>query len=308
MRDDPTKTAPLTDGNGVAKRVDAISERLRLRGTKRERTRRAKERRAERHRREGLCTRCSEPAVRGLVYCKEHRRQSKFAAERRIARQQGVQKDAKLELAIRTRRPLLKERRAAVLYVRTSRVDQHPENQLPELRHMAEERGFEVVEVYEEQISAVKHRPAFERLKHDAQLGAFNAVIVWALDRLGRSMLDVIFTVQQLDSQNVRLLSVKETWLDTTGPMRQLLIALFGWVAEQERSRIIERTQAGLARARAEGIPIGRPRVDVDLAELGRLQAEGMSVRKIAKLVGCSVTTTARRLSGVPKPETANGA
>ena len=110
--------------------------------------------------------------------------------------------DAQLRESITKRLRLLAQGRACALYVRTSRVDQHPENQLPELHRLAEQRGLEVVEIYEEQISAVKHRPALERLMRHAQRGAFNVVIVWALDRLGRSMLDVVLTVQQFDGWN----------------------------------------------------------------------------------------------------------
>src|SRR5207245_9799853 len=120
-------------------------------------------------------------------------------------------------------------------------------------------------------------------------------------------MLDVALTVQALDSMNCRVASVKEPWLDSRGPMRQLLIALFGWIAEQERARIIERTQAGIARARAEGISLGRPRVAFDMDELARLAADGLSIRKIAKQLEASPSPVQRCLRGVAKNSGENG-
>ncbi len=172
---------------------------------------------------------------------------------------------------------------------------------MPELRRAATHLGLEVVEVFEEQLSAAKHRPVYERMKRHASRGAFNVIIVWAIDRLGRSMLDVALTVQALDSNGCRIASVKEPWLDSRGPMRQLLIAIFGWIAEQERARIIERTQAGIARARAEGIALGRPRVAFDVGELAKLAAEGLSIRKIAAQLNAKPSTVARWLRSVPK-------
>jgi DNA invertase Pin-like site-specific DNA recombinase len=123
---------------------------------------------------------------------------------------------------------------------------------------LAEARGYELVE-YEEVESAAKARPVLERLLADARAGRIHAVSVWALDRLHRSMVGAIQTVLELDRLGAQVLSVRECWLDTSGPVRPLLVAIFGWVAEQERARLIERTRAGLERARREGKRLGRP-------------------------------------------------
>src|SRR5467141_1966984 len=97
----------------------------------------------------------------------------------------------------------------------------------------------------------------------------------WCCWSLGRSMVGNLQAVLELDRIGVQIVSVREPWLDTSGPVRSLLIAIFSWVAEQERSRLIERTRAGLDRARREGKRIGRPRVRVDLTKALALKGEG---------------------------------
>jgi DNA invertase Pin-like site-specific DNA recombinase len=246
---------------------------------------------------------CNSPAIGGKRYCRDHQLRAKRAAHDRRKRLALERELNELTLTVARRQPLLADRRAAALYVRTSRIDQHPENQLPDIRRLAEQRGLEVVDIFEEKLSATRNRPAFEKMRRHAQRGAFNTLIVWALDRLGRSMFDVVYTVQELDRCGCRLLSVKEPWLDAAGPMRQLFTALHAWTAQQERERLIERTRAGITRARAEGVALGRPRIEVDASQLARLAAEGLSVRQIAAALGCSKTTAARRLSALQKSE-----
>src|SRR5512138_778407 len=149
--------------------------------------------------------------------------------------------------------------RRAGLYVRVSTDRQTAENQLVEVRQLALARGYEPV-VYEEVESAAKVRPVLDRMLADVRAGRVHAVAVWALDRLHRSMTGAINTVLECDRLGVPVLSVREGWLDTSGPVRPLLVAIFGWVAEQERTRLIERTRAGLDRARRQGTKLGRPR------------------------------------------------
>jgi putative DNA-invertase from lambdoid prophage Rac len=149
--------------------------------------------------------------------------------------------------------------RRAAAYVRVSTDRQTAENQVAEVRQLAVARGFEPV-IYEEVESVAKARPVLDRMLADVRAGRVQAVAVWALDRLHRSMTGAINTVLELDRLGVPVLSVREGWLDTSGPVRPLLVAIFGWVAEQERTRLIERTKAGLARARRQGKVLGRPR------------------------------------------------
>lgn len=148
-------------------------------------------------------------------------------------------------------------KRAAV-YVRVSTDRQTVQNQFVDLERLVQARGFEAL-IYEEVESAAKARPVLERLLADARAGRVHAVAVWALDRLHRSMLGAIQTVLELDRLGVRVISVRESWLDTDSPVRPLLVAIFGWVAEQERTRLIERTKAGMQRAKREGKKMGAP-------------------------------------------------
>lgn len=146
----------------------------------------------------------------------------------------------------------------AALYLRVSTDRQTTANQRGDLERLALARGLTPL-VYEETESAAKARPVLDRMLADARAGRVQAVVVWALDRLHRSMHGAIATVLELDRLGVQVISLREPWLDTSGPVRSLLVAIFGWVAEQERTRLIERTKAGLERARSEGKRLGRP-------------------------------------------------
>jgi DNA invertase Pin-like site-specific DNA recombinase len=141
----------------------------------------------------------------------------------------------------------------AAIYARCSTDRQHTENQLPALQQLASARGFEVVQVFEEHASAVKHRPEWEKVKAAAHRGEFKAVVIFAIDRLGRSMIGNVQQILELDRIGVEVVSVREPWLDTGGPVRTLLIAIFSWVAEEERRQIASRSRAGVDRARLLG-------------------------------------------------------
>jgi putative DNA-invertase from lambdoid prophage Rac len=184
------------------------------------------------------------------------------------------------------------------LYLRVSKSDgsQSTENQRPEVETLARARG-EIVKVYEEQASAVKHRPAFEAMLRDARRGAFDVLIVWAIDRFGRSMVGNLTDLLELDRIGVPVVSVRETWLDTSGPTRGLLIAIFSWQAEQERARLIERTKAGLATARRKGKRLGRPKKRIDLDEARKLLADTGSVRAVARAMKLGLATLQRALA-----------
>lgn len=182
----------------------------------------------------------------------------------------------------------------AAAYVRVSSDKQTAENQVAEVRQLAVARGFEPV-VYEEVESAAKARPVLDRMLADVRAGRVQAVAVWALDRLHRSMTGAINTVLELDRLGVPVLSVREGWLDTTGPVRPLLVAIFGWVAEQERTRLIERTKAGLKRARRQGKRLGRPPASPVLLHAARdLVLDGVAVAEAARRKGVARTTLQR--------------
>jgi putative DNA-invertase from lambdoid prophage Rac len=185
----------------------------------------------------------------------------------------------------------------AALYIRVSTDKQTAENQLAELHQLAAARGYEPI-VYEEVESAAKARPVLDRMLADARAGRVRAIMVWALDRMHRSMTGAINTVLECDRLGVPVVSLREPWLDTTGPVRPLLVAIFGWVAEQERARLIERTKAGLERARRQGKRLGRPPASPILLHAARdLVVAGTSIAEAARRKGVARSTLQRFLA-----------
>jgi putative DNA-invertase from lambdoid prophage Rac len=185
----------------------------------------------------------------------------------------------------------------AALYLRVSTDKQSTENQQPEVEQLARARGYIIVTTYEEQASAAKHRPQYEQMLRDARRGKFEVLIVWSLDRFGRSMVGNLADVLELDRIGVTVVSVRESWLDTGSPVRSLLIAIFSWVAEQERARLIERTKAGLQAARRRGARLGRPKKRVDVDRARELRAEGKTLRQVAADLGVGAATLHRALA-----------
>ncbi|MBL9028184.1 MAG: recombinase family protein [Myxococcales bacterium] len=187
----------------------------------------------------------------------------------------------------------------AAIYLRTSTDRQFTANQEPAVRRLAEARGFDVVHVFEEQMSATKVRPQWEALKAAAHRGEYGAVIIYALDRLGRSMVGNVQEVLTLDRLGVEVVSVREPWLDMGGPVRTLLIAILSWVAEEERRQIASRSKLGVARARAAGKLIGRRPIPIETGRLLALKEEGLSVRQIANQLGLTKSTVHKALMAV---------
>src|SRR5262245_63099965 len=156
----------------------------------------------------------------------------------------------------------------AVLYLRVSTVDQTTANQERELRQVAERAGWEVVKVYKDHgVSGAKgrnKRPAFDALHKAAARREFDIVMAWSVDRLGRSLQDLIGFLSEIHASGVDLF-LHQQGLDTTTPAGKALFQMMGVFAEFERSMIQERVRAGLARARSEGKQLGRPRIAPDL-------------------------------------------
>jgi DNA invertase Pin-like site-specific DNA recombinase len=182
----------------------------------------------------------------------------------------------------------------AALYLRVSTDGQTTENQRRELVEVASRAGWKVVEVYEDAgISGAKgrgDRPAFDRLHKDAVRRQFDVVMAWSVDRLGRSLSDLLRFLEELRGLGVGLYLHKQA-LDTTTPAGKAMFQMLGVFAEFERAIIQERVRAGLARAKSQGKRLGRPPV-VDARKRKAVLAarkQGLSVRKIAKKVGLSV-------------------
>lgn len=189
------------------------------------------------------------------------------------------------------------------LYLRVSTEGQNIDVQRPDIDRLVAARGYEVVETYEEQASAVKARPAYERMLADAKRGRFTVLVVWALDRFGRSLQGNVNAILALDKLGVKIVSVREPWLDTAGPVRELLVAIFSWVAQQERARLIERTRAGIAVVRNSKPQWGRRSNSElvrsnDTAAIDAVIAAnlGTGYHTLGKALGGCSPTTARKL------------
>jgi DNA invertase Pin-like site-specific DNA recombinase len=158
----------------------------------------------------------------------------------------------------------IRSTRRAALYLRVSTDKQTVENQEIQLRQVAERRGWEVVEVYDDAgISGSKgraDRPGLDQMLNDATRRHFNIVLVWAIDRLGRSLIDLLGTIQHLEAVAVDLY-IDQQSIDTSTPMGKLIFSVCGAFAQFERSMIQQRIHAGLQRARVQGKTLGRPKV-----------------------------------------------
>jgi len=137
----------------------------------------------------------------------------------------------------------------AALYMRVSTVDQHPETQLHDLRGLAAQRGFQIVEEYTDHgISGTRaRRPALDKMMADARRGQFDIVMVWAADRLARSVKHYVEVLAELDHLGIAFVSFREQ-IDTAGPLGRAIMIIVSAIAELERSLIVERVRAGLRR------------------------------------------------------------
>ena len=184
----------------------------------------------------------------------------------------------------------------AAFYLRVSTDGQTTENQRLVLEQVAKSAGWEVVEVYEDHgVSGAKgrtQRPAFDRLCKDATRRKFDVIMAWSVDRLGRSLQDLVGFLAELHAINVDLF-LHQQGVDTTTPAGKAMFQMMGVFAEFEKAMIQDRVKAGLARAKANGKRLGRPMVVSDDIKASVLKAkgEGLSIRKIAKTTGVSVGT-----------------
>lgn len=181
----------------------------------------------------------------------------------------------------------------AAIYARVSTDDQTAEAQLAECRRYAADAGLEVRAEYVETESGARdrqRRPELGRMLRDARRRRFDALLVWSLDRLTREGVPAAINyATELDSWGVRLVSVREPYLDTRGPFGHVVLAILAELGAIERERIGERTRAGLERARADGATLGRPRKrDAIRADVARLHALGLSDGAIGGELGVS--------------------
>jgi DNA invertase Pin-like site-specific DNA recombinase len=207
---------------------------------------------------------------------------------------------------------MAKTAKRAALYVRVSTDHQSVGNQIRELRQVAERRGWIVVELYRDAgISGAKgrdQRPGLDAMLKDASRRKFDVVMAWAIDRLGRSLIDLLETIRHLEAVDVDLYLDQQN-IDTTTPAGKLLFELAGAFADFERSMIRQRVRAGLSVIREKIArdgkfvsrtgkvrrKLGRPGAEPDKIELARRElAKGIGIVKVAREVGLGVGTVHR--------------
>ena len=182
----------------------------------------------------------------------------------------------------------------AALYMRVSTLDQHPETQLYDLRTLANQRGFQIVQEYTDRISGAKaRRPGLDQMMKDARQRQFDVVLVWAGDRIARSVKHFLDVLDELSHLGIEFVSFREN-IDTGGPLGRAVIVIIGAIAELERNLIIERVRAGMRRARLEGRHIGRTPLDFDRAAVLRDRDRSLSLTEIAKAHRISRATVSR--------------
>jgi putative DNA-invertase from lambdoid prophage Rac len=148
-------------------------------------------------------------------------------------------------------------------YLRVSTGEQTTDNQLPAIRQWCASRGYELSEIYQENESAWRsgHQHELSRLLADIRSGKrkYDYLVIWSLDRLCRSGIGPIFSlIASFRRYGCQVVSCNESWLETSGPATDLLIAVTKWIAEFESHRRSERVKAGLARIREDGKRINR--------------------------------------------------
>jgi len=156
--------------------------------------------------------------------------------------------------------------------------------QLAELREYAGRRGWQIVEEFTDQgVSGCKEsRPALNRLMSDACRRRFDAILVWKIDRFGRSLKHLVNALAELAALGVAFISLRDN-LDLSTPSGRLMFQIIGAMAEFERALIQERVRAGLRNARAKGRRLERPRVVVDASRVATLRARGNSWSQVSR-------------------------
>ncbi len=206
----------------------------------------------------------------------------------------------------------------AAIYVRVSTADQRHALQLTELREYANRMGWRHIEYPDTMSGSKARRPGLDRLMDDARLRKVDIVLVWKMDRFGRSLKDLITNILLLDGYGVRFIAMTQGIdTDKQNPASRFMMHILAAVAEFERGMIVERVNAGVSQFRRDydagrigkdkhsksgkDLAHGRPQRIFRRDEAARLRDTGVSLRKIAKQLGVPLSTVARVLKTVPK-------
>jgi DNA invertase Pin-like site-specific DNA recombinase len=188
----------------------------------------------------------------------------------------------------------MKEARIAI-YTRVSTLDQSDEGQERELLEFAERRGWAVAEVYKDKISGLKNRrPELDRLMADAKKARFTHVIVWRIDRLGRSVRHLLEVLEAFKALDIKFVSLNEA-IDTSTPAGLMVFTVLAAVAALERSILVERVRMGIQNAKRRGVQLGRPALrkfgEDEASKIQQERSQGATFRELAKAHGTSVWT-----------------
>ena len=190
----------------------------------------------------------------------------------------------------------------AVIYVRVSTADQHPETQMLDLITLAKQRGFEIVGEYQDIISGAKaKRPGLDQLMKAARRRQFDVLLVWAFDRIARSTTHFLQVLDEMNHLGIEFVSFREN-IDTGGPLGRAILVIVGAVAELERNLIIERVRAGMRRAKLEGRRIGRRPLDLDRQAIIADRLKGLSLTQVAERHGISRAMVSKIMKQLPAP------
>jgi len=197
------------------------------------------------------------------------------------------------------------------LYLRVSTDGQTTEHQRRQLEEVAHHRDWKIVHVYEDAgVSGAKgrdKRPNLDAMLKDATRKRFDLVAAWSVDRLGRSLQDLLHFLDEVKAVGCDLYLHQQA-VDTTTPAGRALFQMMGVFAEFERAMIRERVMAGLATARAKGQQLGRPRVEASVEKrIAKLLREGVGQLKAAREIGCGVSTVQRVARELGRPRAAGG-
>ena len=192
-----------------------------------------------------------------------------------------------------------------VAYVRVSEESENPENQVFAIYEWVAKQGYQLVDIYQDiGVSGAlppRERPGFRRVLE--ALPSVDGVVVYALDRVARSLVELVEVVREIEARGKVILSVREAWLQQLDPkVRSLVVAVLGWAAEMEREFIRERTREALKRVKAQGKRVGRPPKVTEAVARRAVEyvARGYTLKDAAKLLGVGYTTLARYLTQNP--------
>ena len=194
------------------------------------------------------------------------------------------------------------EPKRAIVYLRVSTKLQNPRYQRRDCLALVRHRGWKLAGIVAEHDSANGDRPKFRELKDRAHRGDFHKLVIWSIDRFGRSIVKNFADFEWFEERGVDVISVSEPWTEQPpGPSKQLMRSITSHVAEAYLVKLKADTKAGLERARREGKHIGRPRRVISLERARRMANDGFTLREIAQRLRVPRSTLARKLSDKAK-------